>query len=189
MRIVGGTWRGRKLAALGSGDDSARLRPTTDRVREAAFNTLDGGRYGAPVAGAVVLDLFSGTGALALEALSRGASTAYCVENGRVALKLLRANIAALQAPARVVAQDATRLRAADGPAATLVLMDPPYGTDLGARALRRAWEAGWIAPEALILWEDAAPQPPPAGFALMETRRYGGSAITFLSAPENGIA
>lgn len=93
MRIIAGRFRGRALAALGKGDPAAHLRPTTDRVRESLFSMLMGGRFGDPVTDALVLDLFAGTGALGLEALSRGATSVTFVENGRVALGLLDKNI------------------------------------------------------------------------------------------------
>jgi 16S rRNA (guanine966-N2)-methyltransferase len=112
MRIVAGRWRGRALAALGAGDTAARLRPTSDRVRESLFNLLAHGSYGdpPPPEGARVLDLFAGTGALGLEALSRGAETALLVDTGAKAADLIRRNIAALGATeARFLARDATR--------------------------------------------------------------------------------
>ena len=147
MRIVGGEHRGTALAALGAGDKGAALRPTSDRVREALFNVLSGGRYGDPVTGARVLDLFSGTGALGLEALSRGAAHVTFVDQGRVAEGLIRQNLRRVkrEADADLLTSDATRLPPADA-AATLVFLDPPYGRDLGARALIAARGAGWIA-------------------------------------------
>ncbi|MEL6685367.1 MAG: RsmD family RNA methyltransferase, partial [Pseudomonadota bacterium] len=99
MRIIGGTHRGTALAAVGKGDAGAHLRPTTDRVRESLFNVLQGGRFGDPITGARVLDLFAGTGALGFEALSRGAAHVTLVDNGRVAQKLMRENIAKLRRP------------------------------------------------------------------------------------------
>ena len=100
MRIIGGARRGLKLADIGAGDSGAHLRPTSDRVREAIFNLLMNGGYGDPVAGARVLDLFAGTGALGLEALSRGAARVTFVDDGVVARALLRDNIARMQAKA-----------------------------------------------------------------------------------------
>ncbi len=184
MRIIGGTHRGRRLAALGRGDPAAHLRPTTDRVRERLFGVLEGGRYGDPVAGAAVLDLFAGTGALGLEALSRGAERAVFVERGRKALDLLEANVAALgeAARTRIVKRDATRLGPAEG-AAGLVFLDPPYGTALGARALAAARAGGWIAPGALVVWEDAAEADLPEAFERLEARRTGDTWMTFASA------
>ena len=182
MRIIAGERRGLRLAALGKGDTRAHLRPTSDRVRESLFSMLTGGRFGDAVAGAQVLDLFAGTGALGLEALSRGAKAAVFVETGRAALALLRENIAktGYADRASLIRHDATRL----GPApiaATLVFLDPPYGTGLGLSALRAAAEAGWLAPGALVVIENNAPQPAPEGFALLDTRRYGDTHITLL--------
>ena len=185
MRIVGGRLGGLRLAALGKGDAGAHLRPTADRVRESLFSIL--ASRGHPEEGGAVLDLFAGTGALGLESLSRGAGAVTFVENGRVALGLLADNIARARAEAqtRILRQDATRL----GPPppcttpATLVFLDPPYGKGLGARALGAARDAGWIAPGALVLWEESTPQDAPPGFAPEETRRYGDTHITLLHA------
>ena len=109
MRIIAGNWRGRRLASVGKGDMGAHLRPTPDRVRESLFSMLQSGRFGDVVDGARVLDLFAGTGALGLEALSRGAEHATFIENGRVALGLLTQNIDLLGANAKVIRSDARR--------------------------------------------------------------------------------
>ncbi|EPX86982.1 16S rRNA (guanine(966)-N(2))-methyltransferase RsmD [Salipiger mucosus] len=184
MRIVAGDWRGRALASVGKGDPRAHLRPTTDRVREALFNMLAGGRFGDPFTQARVLDLFAGTGALGLEALSRGATQATFVDEGRKAQALLRENIRLLGCAdrCRVIARDATRLPPAETPC-TLVFLDPPYGRDLGAKALTAARPAGWIAPGALVVWEENAPQAAPEGFTPLDTRRYGDTTVTLLEA------
>ena len=183
MRIIGGRLRGLGLAPVGKGDAGAHLRPTTDRVRESLFNLLQGGRFGDPVTGAHVLDLFAGTGALGLEALSRGAESVRFVENGRVALKLLNANIAKARAEGdvEVLGMDATRLGTRTAAQATLVFLDPPYGKDLGSRALATAAKADWIAKGAVVVWEEAGEQDPPAGFRKLEARRYGDSWLTLL--------
>ncbi len=185
MRIIAGDWRGRALTAVGKGDPGAHLRPTTDRVRESLFNMLGGGRFGEPFEGAVVLDLFAGTGALGLEALSRGAASATFVDDGRVAQKLIKQNIRLLDCAgrARTLSCNATRLPPAEAPA-TLVFLDPPYGLNLGAKALETARAQGWLAPEALIVWEESGPQEAPEGFALLDSRRYGDTTVTLLEAP-----
>lgn len=184
MRIIAGEFRGRKLASLGKGDAGAHLRPTTDRVRESLFNMLAGGRYGDPFDGARVLDLFAGTGALGLESLSRGAEHVTFVDDGRVAGRLIRENLRLLNCVDRtkLITRDATRLPEADAPC-TLVFLDPPYGKALGAKALTAARDGGWLAPDALIIWEESSAQPPPAGFVLQDSRRYGDSWITVLTA------
>jgi len=182
MRIIAGRFRGRALTPVGKGDPAAHLRPTTDRVREALFNVLAGGRLGDPFDGAV-LDLFAGTGALGLEALSRGASQVTFVESGRKALGLLRQNIALLgvASETRIIARDALKLPASEQPGAELVFLDPPYGKGLGEKALLQAQAQNWIAPGALIVWEENSPQVAPAGFELLEHRRYGDSTVTLL--------
>lgn len=186
MRIVSGRFRGRRLATLGKGDAGAHLRPTPDRVRESLFSILNGGRFGDPVTEAHVLDLFAGTGALGLEALSRGAAHVTFVDHGRVAGRLLRENIALCDAggETRVLKANATRLpplNSSTDRAADLVFLDPPYGKGLGERALASALAQGWIAPEALIVWEDSAAITPPAGWSVADTRRFGEPVISFL--------
>ena len=174
--------RGLGLTPVGKGDAGAHLRPTSDRVREAIFNLLLNGCYGDPVTGAQVLDLFAGTGALGLEALSRGAARVTFVDNGRVARRLLEANIgkARAEGETRVIRRDATKVGAADR-AATLVFLDPPYGQDLGVRALAAALKGGWIAPGALVVWEEAVAQDAPVGFARLDHRKYGETHVTIL--------
>jgi 16S rRNA (guanine966-N2)-methyltransferase len=184
MRIVGGRFGGMALAGLRGGDPAARLRPTADRVRESLFNLLAHGGYGEPPPpeDRRVLDLFAGTGALGLEALSRGARAATFVDDGRTALALVRRNVARLGVGdrARVLARDATRLgRCAEDPF-DLVFLDPPYGRGLGERALAAALAGGWLAPGALVVWEEAAAvnQALPPGLTLLDRRRYGESMI-----------
>ncbi len=185
MRIIAGQWRGKHLAEVGAGDPAAHLRPTSDRVREAIFNLLVNGSYGNPVSGARVLDLFSGTGALALEALSRGAASATLVDDGPAARALIARNIALTRTEAaRHLRLDATRLPACPEAPFTLVFLDPPYGKGLGEAALAAAQKGGWLAPEALVVWEESAPMPPPPGFALLDQRRYGDTHVTILRAP-----
>ena len=184
MRIIAGRHRGRSLTAVGKGDPRNHLRPTTDRVRESLFGALAGGRFDDPITDARVLDLFAGTGALGLESLSRGAAHATFVERGRPALSLLSKNIALLQeeARSRVISVDATRLPMADTPA-SLVFLDPPYGTDLGARAVGSALSQGWIASGALVGWEDATEANLPDSLTRIDARRYGDTWITFATA------
>ncbi|SPF77524.1 16S rRNA (guanine(966)-N(2))-methyltransferase RsmD [Pseudoprimorskyibacter insulae] len=184
MRIVAGRFRGRRLAAVGKGDAGAHLRPTTDRVRESLFSMLQGGRFGDPFDGTRVLDLFAGTGALGLEALSRGAAHVTFVDDGRKSLTLIRQNIKelAIGDEAEVIARDALRLPPASAPC-QLVFLDPPYGKALGEKALLAAKAQGWIDQGALIVFEENAAQPAPDGFDLLECKRYGDTHITFLEA------
>ena len=182
MRIIGGNRRGLKLADVGEGDAAAHLRPTSDRVREAIFNLLINA-HGNPVAGARVLDLFAGTGALGLEALSRGASQATFVDDGAKALALIRANIAKMRAEAetRVIRQDARKLGPNAGAGYELVFLDPPYGKDLGAAALAEVLKGGWLAPDAMVVWEEGAAPDMPAGFSQVDQRKYGDTIVTLL--------
>lgn len=186
MRIVGGTHRGLHLAEVGAGDPAAHLRPTADRVREALFNMLTQGRWGDLVRGQRVLDLFAGTGALGLEALSRGAAQVTLVDDGAAARALMRANIEKMRAmgATRLYRRDATDLGENRGPGFGLVFMDPPYGKGLGERALASALAGGWLAPAATLVCEENAPQPGPEGFDLLDQRRYGETWITLLRAP-----
>lgn len=181
MRIIGGTSRGLHLAPVGAGDAAAHLRPTSDRVREAIFNLLINGGYGNPVAGACVLDLFAGTGALGLEALSRGAAQATFVETGAPALALIKQNITLMRAEGRtsVLKRDATNLGL--GSPHSLVFLDPPYGKSLGQSALLAAQANGWLSPEALIVWEEGVKPAVPVGFEELDQRRYGDTFVTIL--------
>ena len=182
MRIIGGSFRGRALASVGKGDAGAHLRPTSDRVRESLFNILT--KYDV-FEGARVLDLFAGTGALGLEALSRGAAQVCFVDDGAKAGQLIRQNIALTGSGAqtRLIRRDARKLPANEDAPCDLVFLDPPYGKDLGARALDAARAGGWIGDDAMIVWEDSTPQPAPDGFSLLDQRKYGATHITILQA------
>jgi 16S rRNA (guanine966-N2)-methyltransferase len=185
VRIVAGRLRGKKLAEVGAGDAAAHLRPTTDRVRESLFNVITSGKHGDPITGARVLDLFAGTGALGLEALSRGAAHATFVDDGTAARALLRENVAlcSAQGVTKVFRRDATDLGPVKGAGFDLIFLDPPYGRGLGEKALTSALNGGWIAPGALVVWEESAPPLPPPGLTLLDQRSYGGTVITLLRA------
>lgn len=186
MRIVAGTLRGKTLADIGAGDPAAHLRPTSDRVRETLFNILNGGAYGDPVTGARVLDLFAGTGALGLEALSRGAAEAVFVDNGVVARSLLRENIALcrMQGRTKVFRRDATDLGPVQGAPFDLVFLDPPYGMGLGEQAMASAVAGGWLSPGALVVWEEQTPPILKHSLELRDQRRIGGTILTLATAP-----
>ena len=187
MRIIGGARRGLILADVGEGDPAAHLRPTSDRVREAIFNLLVNGALDNPVPGARVLDLFAGTGALGLEALSRGAARVAFVDDGAKARALLRTNIEKMQAMGTtdVWRRDATRLGPNRGAPYTLVFLDPPYGKALGEAALASAAQGGWLAPGATIVWEEGTAPLPPPGFTQLDQRKYGDTLVTLLRAPD----
>ncbi|MDR0808099.1 MAG: 16S rRNA (guanine(966)-N(2))-methyltransferase RsmD [Gemmobacter sp.] len=189
MRIIGGTARGLKLAEIGAGDPAAHLRPTSDRVREAIFNLLINGKAaqsGDPVRGARVLDLFAGTGALGLEALSRGAARVAFVDDGATARALLRRNIELMRAMGAtdVWRRDATRLGPNRGPGYDLIFLDPPYGLGLGEKALASCIAEGWLAPGALVVWEESTAPALPGGITLIDQRPYGDTFITLARAP-----
>jgi 16S rRNA (guanine966-N2)-methyltransferase len=187
MRIIGGSLRGLKLAEVGDGDSSAHLRPTSDRVREAIFNLIINGGYGDPVGGAQVLDLFAGTGALGLEALSRGAAHAVFVDDGTAARALLKRNIELTRSADRTdsLRRDASKLGANRRQRHGLVFLDPPYGKGLGEKALASAVAGGWLEPGALVVWEEGSAPLPPNGFTLLDQRKYGDTVVTMLRAPE----
>ena len=188
MRIIGGRLRGVSLAGLRGGDAQAHLRPTGDRVRESIFNLLAHGGYGdpPPPMGCRVLDLFAGTGALGLEALSRGAETACFVESGKKALSILRSNIKRLDLAAvtQVLVRDATRI--GDNPTSgyDMAFLDPPYRTDLGERALQAAHAGGWLKEGALVLWEHDGSASPLPNWGVLDERRYGETTLSILRAP-----
>ena len=181
MRIVGGRLRGRALAA----PKSQGIRPTADRLRESLFNILMHA-YGDPITGARVLDLFAGTGALGLEAVSRGAAFALFVDDGAEARALLRQNVEALSLPAvtRIFRRDATKL----GPAHpvepfSLVFLDPPYGKGLAEKALISARDGLWLTTDALIVVEEAADAgfKAPEGYQEIERRKYDDTEFAIL--------
>ncbi|KCV82228.1 methyltransferase [Actibacterium atlanticum] len=185
MRIIAGAHKGLTLASVGKGDAGAHLRPTTDRVRESLFNLLINGGYGDPISDARVLDLFAGTGALGLEALSRGAAHVTFVDDGAKSRALIRENIEKCRAMGvtKLFRRDATRLGLNRGAGFNLIFLDPPYGKGLGERALASAFEGGWIADEALIIWEESAEIAVPDDLALLDQRKYGDTKIAILRA------
>lgn len=155
IRIIGGTWRGRRFRFA----DVADIRPTPDRVRETLFNWL-----GTRVIGARCLDLFAGSGALGLEALSRGAASAVLVEQNNVAARSLTELIATLDAKnARVEREDAFRFLGRAPTPFDIVFLDPPFAAGLLSRAAELLERQGWLAPDALIYVESSAREPLPA--------------------------
>jgi 16S rRNA (guanine966-N2)-methyltransferase len=184
IRVIAGRWKGRRLAA----PEGRATRPTSDRARQALFDML----MHAPFAGraviedAAVLDAFAGTGALGIEALSRGAAQAVFIERDPAALSALRANLAAVGGVARVIAADATRPPAPPF-AATLAFLDPPYGEGLAARALPVLAGRGWFADGAIVCVETGRDDALvcgtalPAGFALLDDRAHGKARLRTL--------
>ncbi|MBJ7250276.1 MAG: 16S rRNA (guanine(966)-N(2))-methyltransferase RsmD [Acetobacteraceae bacterium] len=184
MRIIAGRWKGRALVA----PPGLATRPTSDRARQAIFDQL----WHAPWAGrtvvedATVLDGFAGTGAMGLEALSRGAARVFFIEQDRAALAALRANITACKAgdACRMIAGDVTAPPIAAAPC-SLVFLDPPYGKGLVPRALVALQAKGWIAPGALIIAETGRDEETvmPPGFEVLSTRDHGAARLSALRA------
>jgi 16S rRNA (guanine966-N2)-methyltransferase len=177
MRIVAGAWRGRVLIA----PTGRATRPTADRVRQALFDMLLHASWAGrdAIEGVRALDVFAGTGAFGLEALSRGAAQATFVERDRAALAALRANIATCHAQDRcaVLAVDARAVSA--GEPAALIFLDPPYRQDLVPRALGRLRSVGYVASNALIIAETALDEPPPTSIPLLAERTHGAARLS----------
>lgn len=182
MRIVAGEWRGRALTAPPGRD----TRPTADRVRQALFDMLLHAPWGGhdTVVGARVLDGFAGTGALGLEALSRGAAHAVFVEQDRAALAALRGNIARCGAAARSTVLAADFLALPADRSCDLIFLDPPYGQQLIQRALAKLRASGWIAPGTLIVAETARDEPLPLPAVPLAERTHGAARLNVWREP-----
>lgn len=187
MRIVGGAYRGRSLAA----PPGSATRPTSDRAREAIFNVLEHAPWSPGLVGARVIDLFAGSGALGLEALSRGAAFCLFVETDPAARGVIRENAEALGAKGelfgrtRIHRRDATDLGprpGADGPPFDIAFLDPPYAKGLGEKALAELAAGGWLAEGALVVFErgEAERAPDLPGFETLDERRYGAARVLF---------
>ncbi|AHB48095.1 DNA methyltransferase [Hyphomicrobium nitrativorans NL23] len=181
MRVVGGKFRGRAIAA----PRHEGVRPTSDRVRESVFNILEHGIAEFSLDGARVIDLFAGTGALGIEAVSRGAAYALFVEDAAEARALIRTNVEALglTGSTRIFRRDATDL----GPAGTmapfsLAFLDPPYGKGFGEAALAALRDGGWLTPGAVVMLEERgdAEVVLPDGFTELDRRRWGDTQAVF---------
>jgi 16S rRNA (guanine966-N2)-methyltransferase len=189
MRIAGGRLKGRPLHAPAG----RATRPTSDRVREAVFNVLAHGIEGFDLEGARVLDLFAGTGALGLEALSRGARFALFVDEAAAARAAIRRNAETLDVigQVKIWRRDATKL----GPCAPLApfrlaFIDPPYGQGLGTAALVQLVAGGWLAPGAVVVVEesDRATVEAPDGLDVIDSRIYGDTRVLFLRGTDSGV-
>ena len=181
MRVVGGRLKGRVLSA----PSSRAIRPTSERLRESMFDILEH-RFPGRIEGARVVDLFAGSGALAIEALSRGARFALFVDNGAEARALLRANVEALAlgGVTRIWRADATKLgQAPAGGPFSLAFLDPPYGQNLAGPALAALVAGGWLEEDALCVVEEAAKAEiaAPEGLAVEDERTYGDTRIVIL--------
>ena len=181
MRIVSGSLKGRRITT----PPGEATRPTSDRARQAVFNILEHAPWSDGLGGLRVIDLFAGSGAMGLEALSRGASACLFVENDRSAGEAIQANIQAMgqQGPARLLKRDATKLGQNAEAAFDMAFLDPPYGKGLGEMALAALTLGGWLRPDALAVLERGAGEPPLQAerFEHMDERRYGAAKVWFL--------
>jgi 16S rRNA (guanine966-N2)-methyltransferase len=183
LRIVAGRFKGKSLIAPpGQG-----TRPTSDRARQAVFNILEHAAWAPPIADARVIDLFAGSGALGLEALSRGAAWCLFVETDAEARGAIRDNVEALGlfGATRIHRRDAADLGqkpAADGAPFDLAFLDPPYGKGLGDKALEELAAGGWLAADALVVLEVGAGEASPQvdGFEPLDERVYGAAKVLF---------
>ncbi len=173
-RIIAGAFRGRALHVPAG----VATRPTADRVRQALFDALVHAPWGGRLDGLAVLDAFAGTGALGLEALSRGAGHASFIERDRGALEALRANVAACGAQGRAAVLPGNVLRPPAGRACAVVFLDPPYGQDLVARAVRALRGTGWVAEGALVVGEVGREEAVPEVGMLLDERRHGAARV-----------
>jgi 16S rRNA (guanine966-N2)-methyltransferase len=177
MRIVAGAWRGRALIA----PPGQTTRPTADRVRQALFDRLLHAPWGgkALIEGATVLDAFAGTGALGLEALSRGAGNAVFMEREKSALAALRANIHNCKAEARSTILPADATNPPPGQPCALAFLDPPYGQEFGPRAVAALRAAGWLAPGSVVVLETGRAETPPELGLMLANAEHGAALIT----------
>ncbi len=184
MRIVAGQYKGKAIIA----PEGQATRPTSDRARESVFNILQHAPWAQPLAGARALDLFAGSGALGLEAISRGAAFCLFVETDEAARGAIRDNIEALGlfGCTRIHRRDATDLGprpSSAGPPFDLVFLDPPYAKGLGERALAELAAHGWLKPEAILVYERGAGEAAirPNGYEVLDERAYGAARVLFL--------
>ena len=180
MRIIAGRLRGLRLASVGKGDKASRLRPTSARVRTSIFDLLTHGPEGDLVMGKRALDLFAGTGAMGIEAVSRGATRATFVDNGRVAFRLCRENIeiAGISARTKLLKVNATALGRNEGDPYDLVFLDPPYGRALSERALNSARAGNWLASDAVTVVEDSTCPDFPGWLRPIANRQYRNASV-----------
>lgn len=184
MRIVAGRLKGRAIVA----PEGQGTRPTSDRARQAVFNVLEHAAWSEPLAGARVMDLYAGSGALGFEAMSRGAAFCLFVETADEARGAIRENADAygLMGATRVHRRDATDLGTRPGSAGeafTLAFVDPPYGKGLGEQTLTRLIEGNWLAPGAVVVFERGATEPEieTPGYEQLDQRDYGAARVLFL--------
>ena len=182
MRVIGGSLKGRRLSAIKTEGKMTSLRPTTDRIKESLFNILFGGKLDLEIEKARILDIFAGSGALGLEAISRGAKSCTFIEKNKACVRILDANISIcnIKSQTNIKIFDATEFPLNRDQPYDLVFVDPPYRKSLGEAAIRSALASNWISDNALIVLEEGEQKSSLEGFKLEDTRRYGDTILHF---------
>ena len=182
MRVIGGSLKGRRLSAIKKEGNMTSLRPTTDRIKESLFNILFGGKFDLKIEKARILDIFAGSGALGLEAISRGAKSCTFIEKNKACVRILDANlnICNIKNQTNIKTFDATDFPLNLDQPYDLVFVDPPYRKSLGEAAIRSALASNWISDNALIVLEEGEQKSSLEGFKLEDTRRYGDTILHF---------
>ena len=182
MRVIGGSLKGRRLSAIKTENNMISLRPTTDRIKESLFNILFGGKFDLKIENARILDIFAGSGALGLEAISRGAKSCTFIEKNKACVRILDANlnICNIKNQTNIKTFDATDFPLNLDQPYDLVFVDPPYRKSLGEAAIRSALASNWISDNALIVLEEGEQKSSIEGFKLEDTRRYGDTILHF---------
>ena len=182
MRVIGGSLKGRRLSAIKQEGNIISLRPTTDRIKESLFNILSGGKFDIKMEKARILDIFAGSGALGVEAISRGAKSCTFIEKNKACVRILDANlnICNIKNQTNIKTFDATEFPLNPDQPYDLVFVDPPYQKSLGEAAIRSALASNWISDNALIVLEEGEQKSSIEGFTLEDTRRYGETVLHF---------
>ena len=182
MRVIGGSFKGRRLSAIKTEGNMTSLRPTTDRIKESLFNILFGGKLDLEIEKARILDIFAGSGALGLEAISRGAKSCTFIEKNKACVRILDANlnICNIKNQTNIKTFDATEFPLNLDQPYDLVFVDPPYRKSLGEAAVRSALASNWISDNALIVLEEGEQKSALKGFKLEDIRRYGDTILHF---------
>ena len=188
MRVIGGNLKGRRLSTFKTVANATNLRPTTDRIKESLFNILFGGKFDLMIEQARILDIFAGTGALGLEAISRGAKACTFIEKNKVCLRVLHANISICDAKNQTSIKifDATEFPLNSGQPYDLVFLDPPYRKSLGEAAIKSALASNWISDNALVVLEEGEQKNFLDGFKLEDARIYGDTILHFFKRLSN---
>ena len=188
MRVISGSLKGRRLSAIKMDDKMKSLRPTTDRIKESLFNILFGGKFELIIEKARILDIFAGSGALGLEAISRGAKFCTFIEKNTACIKILDANLNTcnIKNQTKIKRFDATEFPLNPDQPYNLVFADPPYRESLGEAAIASALASNWISDNALIVLEEGEQKSSLEGFKLEHARRYGDTILHFFIRSSN---